>query len=260
MIKSQAYQKFAEAVATDLIESKIPLNDSIIKLARSRDMTQEQIKRLCEATNNVTFNKLFKQNKTASDRIVEFDVADASVILNSLIKRAEVKTAELVVPASALSELKDEMHTIRHPEPSMEKTASTFELRPSTGQLDIEIDRRTITKAREHLQIEKLACDMQYRDAINALRNQFRRLYDAAPFETFEKNAVALYGDTAVPHLSVLRTLMNKPDVEYNISGLEKRAGLVDDSSVELSALKKVIEIHNTRTNHTDAINKLENL
>jgi len=260
MVKQQAYQKLADAIATDFIENQIPLNDSALKVARTQDMTNEQICRLCEATNNTTFNRLFKGNKEASDRIVEFDVADSKTILGQLIKDAEDKPQEVKTASVNLNDLKDEMYAVRHPEPEMEKTASTFELRPEGGRNNIESDQRTIDKTRNHLYSEKLAFDMQYRDKIDSLRGQFRRLYNSVPFETFEKQAVALYNEDAIPHLAVLRDLMNKVAVEYNVSKIEKHAGYVDDSTIEFTLLKEAMEIHKQREAHITAITKLENL
>src|SRR3990172_3164186 len=115
-LKEMQYTKLAEAVATDFVSGDVPLNDSVEKLAIEFDMNQEQIKRLCEATNNTTFNKLFNaKDKTAEDRIIEFDIADSQKVLKKLGGRFSNTPKEAALNISELYELPDEMYAVRHP-------------------------------------------------------------------------------------------------------------------------------------------------
>jgi len=231
------YQKLANAVADDLIKQRTPLNDSICKLASDMGMNDEQIARLSEATNNVTFNKLFQargEDKTASDRLIEFDVADTKKILGRLIKHAESgRSSEKTASLWEMRELDDEtMHAIRSPEgPAMEKVA--FELRPESRP-STEKDLRTLRKAAEHTHHRKLAAEMDYQDRLVSLAKHFNKLYDVMPFSEFEKTAAAMFGKTAELHLNALRTLRKMPEVTYNIETLTKTAGVIDDTFPEI--------------------------
>ena len=60
ILTDREYSKLAAAAAKDLVDSQIPLNDSIDKLASSYDMNDDQLARLCEASNNAAFNALFE--------------------------------------------------------------------------------------------------------------------------------------------------------------------------------------------------------
>jgi predicted NUDIX family NTP pyrophosphohydrolase len=130
-IKEDDYLKLANAAAIDLVDNKVPLNDSVAKLAQQFDLNQDQIARLCEATNNTTFNHIFK-NKTASDdRLVEFDVADPKIILRQQIKEAAYIGNISQNSVSELYELPNQMDQIRHPYTDhfqMEKVAGDYEL------------------------------------------------------------------------------------------------------------------------------------
>jgi len=252
------FKKLAGAVADDLIQQKIPLNDSITKLAKSMDLSQEQVRRLCEATNNTTFNKVFHESdKTAADRMVEFKVADPSQILGTAIKEASADT-NAKTAAYELRPLDDEMHTVRHPAPEYEeRTKVAFELRPQTHASD-EVDRRTMVKVLDNMRHQKLAADMEYLDDVVSLRGQFRRLYDVVPFDQFEKVAAARFGNEAVGPLNEIREMMGMPQANYDISRLEKVAGFVDDTSAEMQLLQRIIATQQSRTKLALGIAKIE--
>jgi len=108
--------KLAEAVAADLVDNAVPLNESISKLASSMSMNQEQIHRLCEATNNTAFNKLFQKKASDEDRIVDFDIADPKTILKGKISEIEGDVKKEAHAYTAYSALPDQMHAVRTPD------------------------------------------------------------------------------------------------------------------------------------------------
>lgn len=219
------YKKLADAVADDLVLNKIPLNDSIKKLASVQGLNQEQVRRLCEATNNVTFNKLFSaRDKTAADRVIEFDVADPSTVLGGAIKEAAANYDDQV-PSDTV--LLSEFRSLR---PALEKMAAAEEPAFKDPPTRPEFDRRTLRKTRDHMHHEKLSAEMCYGDALEQVRGQFRRLYTDLPFEEFEKKAAAIHGVAAISSLADLRKLQRLPEVNYDIPRLQKTAGYVDDA------------------------------
>jgi ADP-ribose pyrophosphatase YjhB (NUDIX family) len=334
-------QKLAEAVTTDLVEGGIPLNDSISKLATKMGMTHEQIGRVCETSNNVAFNKIFKKRANASeDDLVDFAVADPKAILGDQIKSAEVILNDEPVSFYDQRDLQDQMHAVRtatvednvrirviggedgdlqifaldkgywampkgvvnpgenrrdaaariledatglkvmpmnleyvgmetfkatpyhtftvskdklrrikqpegpggiRPRIEYRNKESSFELRPESSP-SREADIRAVDKAVGQLHHTKLAAEMESRDAVNSLRSEFRKIYDVEPFEIFEKRAAAFYGEAAEVPLNIVRTLMGKPEVNYDHATLQKNAGLVDDSSPTMQLLKTAIE------------------
>jgi len=260
-VTDKDYQKLAEAVSEDLVQQRIPLNESITKLATKMELTDEQIARLCETTNNTTFNKMFKAkgaDKTASDRLVEFDVADKQKVLGSLIKRAE-RNVDTAKTASYLdfADLPDSMHEVRNPEPeSTGHTKEAFVLRPEGGPSK-EADIRTLRKVAAHLRQRKTAAELEYVDCMGELHTQFKRVY-TPPFSKFEKQAAALHGKTAEAHLNHLRGLLRMPEVTYNTEVLSKTAGFVDDSGPEFVLFSKLLKTASELSDLTAAIKKLE--
>lgn len=250
------YTKLAEAVSTDLIESQVPLNESISKLAGQMDMSQEQIQRLCETTNNLTFNKMFKaRDKTANDRMIEFDVADANQILGDAVKEAQISLdANTVVHLRDYAPLADD---VIDDEP-VEKTAS-FELRPE-AKPNSEKDRRTLRKTLDHLRHQKIATELVYADALQNLSARFRRLYKDMTVEEFEKNAAAIYGESAETPLNDLRGRLRMPEVVYDFTTLVKQASYIDDSALEFKLFSNALQASDKLTGIKAGINKLESM
>jgi len=254
-ITENDYQKMAEAVSNDLINGKVPLNESVSKLASSMDMSQEQIKRLCETTNNTTFGKLFQsRDKTAEDRMVEFDVADVDKILSKNIKEASLHRDDDNVVS--LYEYR-ELETQSNEEPSFDKVA--FELRPEP-KVNTERDKRTIRKTLDHLRHEKIATEYMYSDAMYSLKNQFKRLYKDISFDNFEKAAAAIHQEDSIRPLTELRMYMRLPAVDYDFENLQKTAGYIDDSKIEFKLFADAVSCITKLANITQGINKLENL
>lgn len=240
-ITENDYKKLAEAVADDLILNKIPLNDSVSKLASSMDMSQEQVKRLCETTNNSTFGKLFhSKDKTASDRIVEFEVADANKVLNTAIKQASVS----YTPASTESYLLDYAPLVDSTITATLEIKTAFELRPESTPRR-ETDTRVLQKTLNHLRSEKTAAELEYIDTVTNISNEFKRLYPEIVFTAFEKSALALHGESACDSLAFIRDSLGLPAVTYNIPQIQKTAGVIDTSAAVFTKLAHALDTYN---------------
>lgn len=253
-ITENDYKKLAEAVSDDLLTNKVAMNTSISKLASSMDMSQEQVRRLCEASNNTAFNKMFQsKDKTASDRLIEFDVADADTVLGGSIKEASARPS-----ADGLVYL-SEYRTLRADDAEEPLTKVAFELRPDSKP-KTEQDRRTARKTLDHLRHEKIATAYLYDDALYAIKNQFKRLYRDMDFASFEKKAAAVHGPAAIRPLSDLRSQMRLPEVTYDFDQLQKTAGYIDDSKIEFKLLSEAVAHAEKIANITQGILKLEPL
>lgn len=71
-------------VASDMyLYQDTPLNDAVVKVASDHPgISQEQVRRIAEMVNSSTFQRLFE--KQASNRNVEFDIADPAEVLRML--------------------------------------------------------------------------------------------------------------------------------------------------------------------------------
>ena len=262
-VTDKDYKKLAEAVADDLVRTGVSLNESIAKLASSMELNDEQIRRLCESANNATFNTLFKErasDKTASDRLIEFDVADYKKVLGNQIKEAETSAVtEKTASVYELRALDDEMFYRRSGTSTADTTTTkvAFELRPEATERP-EVTARTARKVLEHLTHEKIAAEMEYNDTLHALRDRFRKVSGVLPFSKFEKEAAVAFGPSAEIHLNTVRTLMRLPEVTYDIGTLSKHAGFVDDTTVEMQLLASLIKTAARASNIQKGIKKLE--
>lgn len=257
-ITEKDYTKLADAIADDLITQNIPLNTSVQKLARDMGMSHEQIRRLCESTNNSTFNRMFQsKDKTASDRIIEFDVADADAVLGGSIKEASY-TAERdnLVYLSEYRSLSDDGED-EDDDSTVKTAADEADYEPPVRH---EVDVRTVKKTLDHLRHEKLAAAMAYDDTVINLRNRFKRLYQDVSFESFEKNAAAIHGDASLRPLTDLRKQLRLPEMEYDYTQLAKTAGYVDDSLFEFKLFADAVSQRERLDKITDGIARLEAL
>lgn len=248
-VSATNYTRMAEAAADDLITQAIPLNDSIAKLASTANLNHEQVHRLCEATNNVAFNKMFKaHNKTATDRIVDFPVADASVILGTAIKTASYAIEEpAALDIRELRELPDPV------EPEV-KTAS-FEMRPEVPARP-EVEARAISKALDTARHDKLAALQTYEDSLGDINQAFKRVYHELDYDKFASVALSIHADSA----AVLDELRHAYGLTYSDSVQAKTAGVVDDSHATFGLLKVALERYNTVRGLHFAVKKLEQL
>lgn len=76
---------FSKKAAKDYIYEKIPLNDSIKKIAQENNLSDEFIKRICEQSNHAVSSHMFQSNQ---DKNFEFPLADSEVITNQQEKVA----------------------------------------------------------------------------------------------------------------------------------------------------------------------------
>jgi len=257
-MKEDDYLKLANAAAVDLMDNNVPLNDSVTKLAEQFKLNQDQILRLCEATNNTTFNHIFKTKTASDDRLVDFQIADAKAILGNQIKEASYAGDASTVAASDLYELPNQMDQVRRPyaDPVMEKVAS-FVLRP-LAKPRAEVDLRTLEKTASYLASEKLSARMTHQDTLTKLAASFKLLYKEQPFEAFEKQAAAVHGKTAEAALSQVRTLLRQPAVNYDWDKLQKTAGYVDTDTPTFQLLQTALDLETKIAAHTQGQALLE--
>jgi len=257
-VTEKDYAKMAEAAADDLVQNNIPLNDSITKFMKLSELNHEQVHRLCEATNNTTFNKMFQaKGKTAADRIVEFDVANPKAILGESIKEASALIAEYDEPAEDF--LLSDFRSLREPEPVRAVKVAMADL-DAPLPMKREAAQRAVRKTHDYLRHEKIAAEQMYDDALYNVRTRFSRLYKDLDFPDFEKQAVAIHGEAAIAPLTAIRRQMKLPEVHYNIGTLQKQAGFVDDSAIEFKLFSEAVACAEKVAAYQLGIAKLEGL
>jgi hypothetical protein len=255
-VSERDYTKLASAAAKDLVDHQIDLNESVDKLASNYSMNDEQLTRLCEATNNAAFNAMFeaKGKMGSDDRLVEFKVASAKEILQKRVgthKTAGVK--EIIFDETW------ERRELRGPvEPAYEQTKTASEALPTNSQLRRYAvqDANTLDKALEHLRIEKIGSELEIEDAMAAATRCFRGLYTAPEFPTFEKEAMTIHGSSADALLDNMRAELRLPAVRRDYTKTASKIVLNDKTAAHkafaraVTAQKRLADIQTTLARH----------
>ncbi len=257
-VSERDYSKLASAAAKDLVEHQIDLNESVDKLASNHSMNDEQLTRLCEATNNAAFNALFeaKGKVGSADRLVEFKVASAKEILKARVGTERVRGETKI--AGYYDEIW-ERRELRGPvEASYEETKTASEHIPSESQMRrIAVqDNRALDKALEHLRIEKIGAAIELELASVEAAQCFRGLYTAPEFPRFEKEAMTLFGADADALLDGMRTQLRLPAVRRDYTKTASLIVMNDKTAAHkafaraVTAQKRLADIATTLARH----------
>lgn len=202
------------------------LNALLVKSAKDNCLNTEQIARLTRLTNVQTFNLLHKQ-KTAGDQYVEFPLGDENHVLSEL---RPTKTA--TATSSDFPDLSDEIEAYRPgrlgpaPQESLQKIASDIdEILGPPERPDI-----------EYMKWAKVADDLKSLTGQSEIRweSEMGSLKQGSKFaswnhDEFEKTALALYGEEALPELNTLREELGMKD---RLSATSEKVAYVQDKVV----------------------------
>lgn len=145
------YKYYGEQASKDFIENKVPLTDSVTKIAKEHNLNKHAIDRVVEHANQITYLSLFNNgsDKYAS---VNFEVADAAAIKES-IKPATVKVARQYLDDYTVS-----------PEPVMEKVA---EEAAETKIPSVFVTRGTLQKKADYLKAKSGENRLKFTEELN---------------------------------------------------------------------------------------------
>jgi hypothetical protein len=90
IITPEMIQEISVDIVKDYVANKTPLSDGIAKVASELELNPEQIRRVIESCNTVTYLSLQKQ---AQDRTFEFPLADYNSVLGGIVMPKEANTA-----------------------------------------------------------------------------------------------------------------------------------------------------------------------
>jgi hypothetical protein len=93
---TEQIKDLAVGIVKGFIEDKTPLNDGIAKCASEMELNPEQIKRVVETCNTVTYLTLQKE---AADKTIEFPVADYTGVIGKMVMPEKQAGAAVVTEA-----------------------------------------------------------------------------------------------------------------------------------------------------------------
>lgn len=222
----------------DSFQSGTSLNSAVLKMAADKSMNPEQVKRLTEAVNTTVFLKMFK-DKPSEDKMVEFEVADPTVILDKLLgSGSEHKSTlggglSIILKGDAgedsvgddsddsmfFDDIADEVKSAgytRDKVASFEETTHpqpvhtvTFEKRSS--DLNLLNNKHRRLQAEEALLTKQAAHNFAASDLATDIASSFRGIYNAEKYAGFELDCIAQFGNSCIPALQMVRNRLGRP-------------------------------------------------
>ena len=239
-LRPEDYEKLAQRVVHAFLTDDTPLSDGVTKVAMELELNPHQIRNLTQLSNVTAHLKLFE--KKADDKIVEFLPVDPKDVIQKMFKEAaHEKTAAADDYDQAVDLYGD--FDIEVADTPMEKLAEDY--------VDPKPMRHPEHQSRMILRLRKVASELNSRRIQNAqdyverldkLASEFAKLY-GPDFHSFEKDAVAQYGDVAVPALNDIRSRLRMGHVNLDIAGeMHKVARVVDDGTPEMQGFKQLLK------------------
>ena len=261
--REQDFDRMASRVVDQYLSGRAKLADAAAAEAREAGLNPDQIERLTQSANTMTFLRMMEDRKAqgAGDLTQEFDPIDARQVIRIVIDdtgvhvdRGPTGGDEENTPAEAYA-LPDEMAAMRCPPPGVTTP-------PTEGPADDPVsDRKSKATSRKQaelaiLRARKLAAvfddqvrqaEWAFEDAHDQLVARFRRVYNDVTYASFEKDALAEHGDAiGLTVLNLVRESRRMPPLDAT-QGLEKAAALegrhVSEDTPELRLFETLVKV-----------------
>jgi len=226
-VTTEQIQEFSVGVVKDYIDNKVPLSEGIAKVASENELNPEQVKRVVEACNTVTYLTLQKQ---ASDRTFEFKVADYNEVMGHLVipsgPNGVVTEAEFI---EGQTKEASEKHTYV-PDVETAKSWAYDEWQRNTSAL-------------EKLAHDKAECLMNIGDLTKEILKDgwaLEKLAEVATEEEFKKLG-SLLGDTTKPLRDRIFKEAELSQVQNLVNLYKKAQELVAETAVREELDKKAM-------------------
>ena len=256
IVTDNQLDKIATAVVDRFLTEKIALTDGVVDAAKEANFNPEQIKRLVESVNNMTFLRKFNDvEKSAEDRMVEFETADPNSAIQRILDAAKdlmgsvegMEGAQGGCPASSpCGDLTDALPESRPDAPPP--------LNPLQGEDTQELGEPKISgtvmimklrKTAEELKTQEYQKRYELTDTLQKAASYFRRV-PIEDFVAFEKDALYKWGEHVAPCLQTIRTSLRLVPVEYNCNALTKTARVIDSSTKPMRLLHDMVRCSDT--------------
>lgn len=254
VLRLEDFEKMAREVVNDHFQSKVPLEDRLVKAAQDGELNPDQIQNLVQLANTLAHLTIF-DNKTGDDRIIDFSPVDPSNVLNKVYQGG--CPAEVSMSSEEPSH-PDKVQDFFSDLPSLtEKIKEVMAPEMSSGDSDSgsSVTIIKIKKVAEELDNRKAELAYEFKEEFDKLASDFAKLY-GPDFDEFEKDAVAYRGESTYPILSELRRCLKMPSskVASAHDALSGRKGrIVDPSTPEMKTLNKLLKLSEDYSTHATA-------
>lgn len=241
------FSSLAEKIASDFFDKGVPLDEGIIKVAKEKEFTPEEVTRLLEKTNTSASIRFLK---TAENRKGTFILAEPEVVLRATHPTGETneKTASLFT--SNLTGVYTGIPKTKGVKPMVKVAKSE-----SKAERDIDAVRAcyTVKNEIESRQLKKIALEDNVKKDINFLTSEFS-CNNGNDFSKFAADAFSLYGIRSVPTLIGISKTANKPIVKVASDGC------IDDTTKHMQAMRSICENLTSITKLASEIDSLKTI
>ncbi len=263
-LREQDFDKMAAHVVDQFLSGRAKLADAAAAQATEAGLNPDQIERLTQAANTMTFLRMMEDRKAqgASELTHEFDPIDARQVIRIVIDNAGVHVepdpSEGACGADEPDEdpyaLPDEMGERRQArpvpapsEPKPEKESKGQNDRPPASPKEAELQIMRGRKLAAVLDDQLRQAAWTFEDTYERLAGRFRRAHLGVTYASFEKDALAEHGDEVGVHvLNLLRIDRELPALETEVA-LEKAGALkghhVSEDSTELRLFETLVKV-----------------
>jgi len=261
--REQDFDRMATRVVDQYLSGHAKLADAAALEAREAGLNPDQIERLTQSANTMTFLRMMEDRKAqgTGDLTQEFDPIDARQVIRIVIDdtgvhvdRGATGGDEEDTPADAYA-LPDEMGALRRPSPGPatpppEGLAEDPVSEPKSKATSRKQAELAILRARKLAAVfddQIRQAEWAFEDAHEELVARFRRVYNDVTYESFEKDALAEHGDAiGLTVLNLVRESRRLPPLDAT-EGLEKAAALegrhVSEDTPELRLFETLVKV-----------------
>lgn len=239
---------FAFQAVRDLKEGT-PLQDSVVKLAKDNQMNPEQIKRLVESTNTSAFLDSFK-SKTGNQRMVEFDVADASKAIDAALEAPQSKGGPSITITISNNSDSDLFSDVAN---EYESKVAEYTEKVASYEEPLPIKEKRVSgyisnKYKESLLDKLAACNYAASDLADDIASSFKGIYSRDKYASFELDALSQYGNKAMPALHMVRNRLGMKKLARSLSEAETyyladRHVVFEENNPLLSKVAEIAEL-----------------
>lgn len=225
------FQRMADLVASDFFSNDVPLLDGVVKVAREKSLTPEEIRRLVEKTNTAASMRMLK---SAVDKKASFALASTTDVLlhTHPVVSSEPGSEKTASVYTGLPVRKQEAPAVAAP---LQKVASEEKLAadcvglPTVFALQRELDAR---------KLQKTSTDLSVQDRIDYLSSEFNT-WRGPDFTKFASECLAVFGQPCLPVVRGLAAYLHE-----DLGHIEKMAkdisDVVDDTTPHMTAMHEI--------------------
>lgn len=256
-LREQDFDKLAAQVVDEFLSKRAKLADAAAKVAQQNGLNPDQIERLTQSANTMTFLRMMENAKAAgaTDLTQEFDPIDSRHVIKIVIDNTGVHIdpgpgADIQQGQHGQEELPNEMAAVRggmppnaeHEAQESPKVEKEEHESPKEAGFRIMRTRKLAGVLEDQLRQAHLLFDETH----EKLAARFKRLSNLNGFDAFEKDALADHGDTyGIAVLNSLRETRNMPLLS-DADGFRKSAALADhhvtEETVELTLFGDLVK------------------